>query len=373
MQSNDSAARGTVRREHFAWLDAMRFVAAFLVLFCHSRNDFFIKYGSLDAGEQGPLTFLFYLLGRMGGEAVFTFFVLSGFLVGGPGLERIFRGTFRLRSYAVDRTVRIMLPLVSAVALFLVVAPLTGTEVVWGRVVGNLLSLQCFCCEPLVSPFWSLSYEVWFYVALAAIALIIRHNRGGYVLLSVCVVVFVRLNPLYLLMWLIGAAAYLTRPVRKSRVRLVLSIVFVVMAAAFTQMTTQSRAMSFALPDLGEGYHVVLCIAMGWMVQQLVQFKPRGRWLSAVERGLGRMACFSYTLYLTHRIVLLFVFTRLLPKEQGGMNVADMATWLLIVGACLAVAWLVYWLAERHTQTVKAVVKRRLGIAAPSADGRAQA
>ena len=31
------------KKIHFAWLDALRFIAAFLVLFCHSRNDFFLK------------------------------------------------------------------------------------------------------------------------------------------------------------------------------------------------------------------------------------------------------------------------------------------------------------------------------------------
>lgn len=169
----------TNQKQHFVWLDTLRFLSAFLVLFCHSRNYFFIRYGELEATQQGPLTTLFYLSGRLGAEAVFTFFILSGFLVGGPGLERIFTGTFKLRSYCVDRTIRIMLPLVSAIVLFLFIAPITGTEIVWGRVIGNLLSLQHVCCQPLVGPFWSLSYEVWFYITLAAIALVIRRNWGG--------------------------------------------------------------------------------------------------------------------------------------------------------------------------------------------------
>ena len=37
---------------HYAWLDAIRFIAAFLVLLCHSRNDFFMKYNFLDADQQ---------------------------------------------------------------------------------------------------------------------------------------------------------------------------------------------------------------------------------------------------------------------------------------------------------------------------------
>lgn len=76
-----------------------------------------MKYNFLDADQQGPISFLFYLIGRMGSEAVFAFFILSGFLVGGPGLERIFKSTFDLKNYTVDRSVRIMLPLVSAIVM----------------------------------------------------------------------------------------------------------------------------------------------------------------------------------------------------------------------------------------------------------------
>ncbi len=125
---------------HYAWLDAIRFIAAFLVLLCHSRNDFFMKYNFLDADQQGPISFLFYLIGRMGSEAVFAFFILSGFLVGGPGLERIFNSTFDLKNYTVDRSVRIMLPLVSAIVMYLVIAPLLG-KILTGGMLLEIFSL----------------------------------------------------------------------------------------------------------------------------------------------------------------------------------------------------------------------------------------
>ena len=68
---------------HFLWLDATRFIAAFMVLFSHSRNDFFLPYGELPTDDKGIFTAIFYALGRLGHEAVIVFFVLSGFLVGG--------------------------------------------------------------------------------------------------------------------------------------------------------------------------------------------------------------------------------------------------------------------------------------------------
>lgn len=34
----------TDKKAHFVWLDTLRFIAAFLVLICHTRNDFFVRY-----------------------------------------------------------------------------------------------------------------------------------------------------------------------------------------------------------------------------------------------------------------------------------------------------------------------------------------
>lgn len=347
---------------HFAWLDTMRFVAAFLVLFCHSRNDYFLKYNFLDADQQGPITFLFYTLGRLGSEAVFAFFILSGFLVGGPGLERIKNGTFRLRSYTIDRSVRIILPLISAIVLYIIVALCIGEELYWGRVIGNLLSLQCFCCEPLVSPFWSLSYEVWFYITLAAFALAMRENRWGYVLSAACIVVYVRMNPLYFMMWLIGAVAYLTRPKRINKWQFCISVFILLLAMALTQMTKASKAMSFNLPSFGEGYNVLLCIAMGWFVQQVILLEPKKTWLKKIEQASGKWANFSYTLYLTHRITLLAIFSLWLEKEQGTMTMNDFGVYILILMTCLAVAYATYYIAERHTLQVKTCIKKKIGI-----------
>lgn len=350
------------KKIYFAWLDALRFIAAFLVLFCHSRNDFFLKYNYLDADQQGPVTFLFYLIGRLGSEAVFTFFILSGFLVGGPGLERIMNSTFKLRSYIVDRSVRIMIPLLSAVLLFIIIAPIVGSDIHWGRVIGNLLSLQCIICDPLVSPFWSLSYEVWFYIVLAALALIMRHQKIGYLLFVICCMVYIRMNPLYLLMWLIGAAAYLTRPKKLNKWHFIASIALMITAIALTQMTKASKAMSFDLPKIGEGYNLFLCIAMGWFVQQIILLEPRKKWLQKIEQGFGKLANFSYTLYLTHRIVLLVIFTLWLEKEKADMSIHNILLFTGILLSCLIVAYIVYVLAEKHTQKVKSIIKQRLNI-----------
>ena len=95
---------------HFYWLDTMRFVAAFMVLLSHSRNTFFPAFGDLPESQQNIFSMAFTMFCRMGHEAVIVFFVLSGFLVGGRGFERIQDGSMNVSSYAIDRFARICPP-----------------------------------------------------------------------------------------------------------------------------------------------------------------------------------------------------------------------------------------------------------------------
>lgn len=97
-------------RQHFYWLDTLRFIAAFMVLLSHARNVFFPAFGDLPAGQQNVFSMAFTMFCRMGHEAVIIFFVLSGFLVGGRGWERIQNRTMNVGSYAIDRLSRIYPP-----------------------------------------------------------------------------------------------------------------------------------------------------------------------------------------------------------------------------------------------------------------------
>lgn len=86
MKSNTLAFNVTNSATHLPWIDTMRFVAAFLVLYAHSFCDFFRPYFELDASQQNIVSYLFYSMSRFGHEAVIIFFVLSGYLVGGRGI-----------------------------------------------------------------------------------------------------------------------------------------------------------------------------------------------------------------------------------------------------------------------------------------------
>lgn len=303
----------------------------------------------------------FYTLGRLGNEAVFTFFILSGFLVGGRGLERIMDGTFRMRDYTIDRSVRIMLPLIASIVLYLIVAPFVGEEYSWWTVVGNLLNLQCILCYPLITPFWSLSYEVWFYIWLLALAAIMQKRKWGFPLFVLCCFVYTRMNAAYLLVWLMGAASYLCRPKSFNKWLFILSWIVIMVGGACCQMTTETKFEGgIQLGVDGFIFRVLLCSGMCLLAQQIILLPPKNKILRRIEATFSKLADFSYTLYLSHRITLLLVFTFFFDKYVADMSPINKIYYIGILSACLLVAYILYWVAERHTKTVKKFVKNKL-------------
>lgn len=92
--------------------------------------------------------------------------------MGGKTIERIRNNTFDIRSYTIDRGVRIMLPLFSATLLVIMDNMIRDISNDWLIIIGNLLSLQGVIVPPSVEPLWSLSYEVWFYIFIGCIGVI---------------------------------------------------------------------------------------------------------------------------------------------------------------------------------------------------------
>ena len=356
------------RTTHYYWLDLLRFLAAFLVLICHSRGDFFVPYGELEASQQGQMPFAFYTITRLGHEAVIIFFVLSGFLVGGAGIKRMQENRFKARSYVVDRSVRIMLPLIASILFYALVCLIISRPFDWICAFGNLFSLQGIFVDSLVSPFWSLSYEVWFYVILFAIALMLRENQGkrwiGLSMLFVCVLIFsCKLKPHYLLIWFMGAFFYLTKPKKFSAVICWGSLLLFVASIALWQMSSASHSVQTEFKaNSTELVEVLMSIFFGLFIQQVILLEPKRKWTKAIDRWGTKLAAFSYTLYLSHRIVFLPVYHFITNKRSAYLDIAGISGWLLLVFSTLFVCWLLYLAFEKNTAQVKKYVKTKFNI-----------
>lgn len=350
------------KNNYFYWIDALRFLAAFFVLFSHSRNDFFLPFNELPLEQHNLSAFAFYSLGRLGHEAVIIFFVLSGFLVGGANLERIHNNNFNVLNYVIDRCVRIYLPLIASVILFFFVCVLVGKDFDVICAIGNLLNLQCTFVEPLVSVYWSLAYEMWFYIALMGLSMIVQGKKGGWgflILLTTCFMFVSGLEMFYLFIWFIGAFAYLIRPKKKNNVIFIIAILLIGASVIYSQLLTDSNAihLSIELPTNRFLPELLLSLAICIMIQQLILRKPETMVSIIVEHVFSKLAAFSYTLYLSHRIFFIILFNYFFKEQAADFSYKGILMWILFVFIVLLCCYGLYRSSEFYTAPVKLYIK----------------
>ncbi len=354
-------------KHHYPWLDWMRFLAAFAVLLVHARSLAFVAYGDLPAEQQTQLVAGLFFLTRMGDEAVLTFFVLSGFLVGGRAVERLADGSFRPRDYILDRVSRIMTPLAPALVFAAIVGVLWGRGFDAGRFACNLASLQGVFCHPYESnvPLWSLAYEMWFYILvwIAGAAIIARRFSAWTVIgLALGLIVFTELDASYLFCWLVGAAAYGFRPNRPSVVEWLAALALLGIGTAGVQIGLDSD--SIAVEELRawvppyEASQIIWSTGVALVIRQLLTLAPTTRRGQAIDAAGTRLAAFSYSLYLTHAPVMVSI------EEAGfahapSLTLASVGMFFAVCVVCLGVAWLFYVAFERHTGAIRRWLKAR--------------
>ena len=83
-----------------------RWASALVVMLSHLRGMMLIGWRDLPPGLHNPLVAGFYFATSFYHEAVVVFFVLSGFLIAGPNLDRVRILSFSPKSYAIDRFTR---------------------------------------------------------------------------------------------------------------------------------------------------------------------------------------------------------------------------------------------------------------------------
>lgn len=346
-----------IERKHYYWIDALRFLAAFVVLLNHSRGVFFCEYDDFE-GRGG---FLFYSLTRMGHEAVLIFFVLSGYLVGGTAIKRIHERTFDVKNYAINRVARIFLPLISAIILYIIVNSISGNAVNYLVCLGNLFSLQGILVTPLVGPFWSLSYEVWFYILMGIYGiLLIKRSFFSLFLVAICFGVFTVLQPIYLFIWILGAFAFLCQPEKGNKWLFIVSALMMALMIVLYQFNRDAHNISMSIPTISI-YVIELCFSFFacLFIQQIVLIVPTKRLAIWLERCGSKFAKFSYTLYLVHQTICLFLFKYWIITPFTSLSFKNMSLYLFLLLIVLLLSSLIYYFFERRTNIVKKILKRR--------------
>jgi peptidoglycan/LPS O-acetylase OafA/YrhL len=361
-----------------AHLDLIRGLAAWAVMWDHLRALFFVDFQQL--GHPGPLLKIIYFLTGFGKEAVLAFFVLSGFLISSAIFSRRAAGTWSARDYAIDRASRLYVVLIPGLFLGLswdqfgssIFAstgvysnPVVnfGSAIVQARMgigtfLGNLLFLQTIVVPTFGSngPLWSLANEFWYYilfpVALASgIAWVRRSLRWAIPLtiLAACVATFVGWAILAVFfIWLSGTVlvvAYSKCPLRsRGQLAFYAVVSWLVLSACLIAARTGKSAVLGSDLAVGIGFALFLFGVLH------MNFRAGGAVYSRIARVL---AGFSYSLYVLHFPLLLFLRAWLVPLQRWQPDAAHLARGAAIGVATLAFAWLVSLFTENKTRAVR--------------------
>jgi peptidoglycan/LPS O-acetylase OafA/YrhL len=304
-------------------LDTMRGLSAIVVLIAHAHQIFLAP---IYQGLNG-------FFGLLAQASVMVFFVLSGFLIC-KSITRNYRdnGAFNVGSYAVDRFNRIFPPLAFSIVLLVALTTLAPLLFPSGTldfiksseflarngfysdvsgVLGSLIFLNGFLTENISSnaPLWSLSYEVWYYFV---IALVLRVRGGkGLLLGAVFMIVVTALNKTFMLygvVWFLGAGIALLHNkglISFFAFKLVL-LLFGMLAAligffylrSFFGITTQRQAAIKLIPV----WNVLIGVTFASVLALVLLGKV------SMVAIIPKSAGFSYTLYIVHFPILLFIY-----------------------------------------------------------------
>lgn len=313
---------------HFSlYLDLVRFGAAVLVVLSH-----YFQHEFVSKALAGSLP-------ELGREAVIVFFVLSGFVIAYASERK----TASLRQYIVARCARIYsvaLPiLLVAFAVFIAVNGFAQTGTPGEYQVRKLyiyLPLHLlFAGElwnlsetpPWLAAYWSLGYEVWYYVLFGAIFF----GRGLTRVLLVAVILLVMGHKLWLLLpvWMSGVFLYRFQrelPISQTYARLgcvatVLAILWFNMSGAGEYLRALGNSIwPFPGLKLGSADRFLADYAVCVLVYLHLSFARQANItaLAPIATPLRAVAAYTFTLYLIHMPVL-YLWRRFYAHDSASL------------------------------------------------------
>ena len=300
--------------QHFSlYLDLVRFCAAVLVVIAHFCQHDVVS----EAARQ--------FLPQLGREAVVIFFVLSGFVIAYTSGKT----AVSLRQYIVARCARIFsvaLPILLATIVMVALATLAFDKHVPGSYqldklyiyvpmhllfTGELWNLSQ--TPPWLVPYWSLSYEVWYYVLFGALT----YSSGKLRLALVTVLLLVMGHKLWLLLPVWMSGVYLYRYQKELRISvdqarlgwLMTVLVLVLYKACGVDALLRAYGNSiWPFPGLNLGsadryladYAVCALVYLNFLFARQARFSA----LQLAAAPIRSMAAYTFTLYLIHAPVM---------------------------------------------------------------------
>jgi len=350
------------------YLDCCRLLAAVLVVISH-----YGPYGVITRGAA-------HWVPDLGREAVIVFFVLSGFVIAYTTEHK----NPSLRGYAIARATRIY-----SVALPLVLLAFgAALALVWS---GHIPARQLYEASkpwlylplhllfmgelwtiseapPLLGPYWSLGYEVWYYVLFGAL-FYLRGARSVVAAGSILLFVGPKLW-LLLPVWASGVWLYHWQkahvPARRAALAgwvasLVLLVLFKLSGSDVFLRALAREHWPFPAVPLRSAdrvladYVVCVLVLLNFWCAKGVGFLG----LLRVERPVRVLASYTFTLYLVHALVM-GLWLRL--YRHDAQSVVDIAALSVLI---VAATWVVGQLTERRKHWFQVGFERLAGWVRP--------
>lgn len=391
------AGEGQFSSEGSVHLDAVRGVAALVVVLGHTRSLYFTSTSTSDSTAraatdaerkdqlpaavappgtvQAPVTRI-----TIGNEAVMIFFVLSGFLVGGSVLRSLGKNKFSWNDYLMKRLTRLWVVLIPAllvgfaidhagVAFFgaqsiygappeqLIVARDLAMRLTIPTLLGNMFFTQGILVDNLGvnESLWSLTFEFWYYILFPLLAIVLL-SRSKLTSKAISVVGVAAISYfvgslilLHLPIWILGAVvAWLPAKLSERTARILALVVGIVLVL--------SMPMLRAVPVSIYAAEWAMAIGSGCLIYLIkhLESQRRPNWYSAVSGFFSRI---SYTLYLVHLPLAVFLCAMLnRPWHVWAKNAGNLTIWAATDVAVVLLAYGFYLLFEANTDAVRKAV-----------------
>lgn len=369
-----------------------RGTAAFLVLIAHWRMLLFLDGSQVKHLNVG--LYLFYWVTKLGHQAVIIFFVLSGFLVGRTVLRPIWSQRWSAPRYLLHRLIRLEIVLIPALLLCwlldttgshlfhpsavylgtakLVVLPYSPIEHLTVRIfAGNIAFLQTIYVPTFGSddPLWSLANEFWYYVLFPCIVIACtgrfpRVRRIVALAIFILLVIFFRTHDgdgilRGFFCWLFGAGlavlpepAGLSPSLRRAGITITGLLLLIQLLLTYAPAPYNLEKGGFSQSDLILG--VIFSGMMYFSLHDLLSVSEPYR------KTAKFIASVSYTLYLTHMPMLVFLEAWKGKRWDPNLLHISFATGILLIPIVYAIG--IWMLFERHTDSLRRRAEAMLGL-----------
>jgi peptidoglycan/LPS O-acetylase OafA/YrhL len=351
----------------------------------HVRGHFFADYQKV-RDKSPALDFLYFCTG-FGHQAVMVFFVLSGFLISSSIVQSLASGRWSWREYAINRSSRLYAVLIPGLLLGLLWdklgislfsasgvyshplkdfgSAIAQNQLTFSAFVGNLFFLQTILCPTFGSngPLWSLANEFWYYVLFPlALAGGIGWAKRTWpravtlTLLAACLTVFLGWDKFVgFLVWLAGCSLVLaySRFTITSRRRVYIYALFSSILLGASLLSARLGGWTMIGSDLAVG------CAFALFLFGIVHL-DFGSSSDIYRRGAQLFAGFSYSLYVLHFPLVMFLRAWIAPPERWQPDGLHLLYGAAIGILVLSFTWAVSTFTESKTGVLRKWMRSRL-------------